>query len=75
MALGPTQRALQYCRPFIALDGTIWKNRWDLTLLLAVTIGGNDEILPLAWAIMPTESAEEWNFFFLNHLSLLIWQI
>jgi zinc finger SWIM domain-containing protein 3 len=42
------------------------KNRWDLTLLLAVTMDGNDEILPLAWAIVPTESLEEW-IFFLDH--------
>jgi hypothetical protein len=26
MAPGPTQKALQYCCPFIALDGTFWKN-------------------------------------------------
>jgi transposase-like protein len=63
MAPGPTQQTLQYYRPFIALDGTFWKNRWDLTLLLAVTMDGNDEILPLAWVIVPTESLEEWTFF------------
>jgi zinc finger SWIM domain-containing protein 3 len=64
LAPGPTQKAFQYCRRFIAFDGTFWKNRWDLTLLLAVTMDGNDEILPLAWAIVPTESNQHWNFFF-----------
>lgn len=63
---GPTQQALRYCRPFIALDGTFRKNGWDVILLLVVTIDGNDEILPLVWAIMSTESGEEW-VFFLNH--------
>lgn len=42
---------------------------------------GNNQILPLAWAIVPTESAEEWAFFLkhfkasfptVNHLSIVI---
>jgi hypothetical protein len=64
MAPKPTQKALQYCHPFSALDGIFWKNRWNLTLLLAVTIDGNDEILLLTWAIVLIESAEEWGVFF-----------
>lgn len=36
-------------------------------LLLAVTMDGNDEILPLAWAIVPTKSIDDW-LFFLKHI-------
>ena len=63
IAPGPTAEAFRYCRRFIALDGTYWRNRWDLRLLLAVARDGEDEILPLAWAIVPSESEDNWRFF------------
>ena len=53
-----TREAVRFCRPFIALDGTFWKTRWNLTLLLAVTMDGDNQILPLAWGIVPSESTE-----------------
>jgi hypothetical protein len=45
MTPGSIQQTLQYYHPFIALDGTFWKDQWDLTLFLVVTIDSNDEIL------------------------------
>lgn len=63
IAPGPTAEAFRYCRRFIDLDGTYWRNRWDLRLLLAVARDGEDEVLPLAWAIAPSESEESWRFF------------
>jgi len=66
IAPGPTQEAFRWCRSFLALDGTFWKTRWDLTLLLAVIMDGDNQILPLAWGIVPSESTDNWAFF-LSH--------
>jgi zinc finger SWIM domain-containing protein 3 len=37
-----------------------------MTLLLACTLDGNNEILPLAWAIVPIEDRENWQWFLKN---------
>ena len=58
MASGPTQEVFHWCRSFIALDGTFWKTCWNLTLLLAVAMDGDDQILPLAWGFAPAESTD-----------------
>ena len=66
IAPGPTQEAFRWCRSFIALDGTFWKTRWNLTLLIAAAMDGDNQILPLAWGFVPTESGDNWSFF-LSH--------
>lgn len=38
-----------------------------MTLLAAVTLDGNNETLPLAWAVVPTENLDHWSWF-LGHL-------
>jgi hypothetical protein len=63
VAPGETQEAFRWCMPFIAIDGTFWKTHWNLALLLAVAMDGDNQILPLAWGIVPTESADNWTFF------------
>lgn len=55
--------AFRSCRRFIAIDGTFLKSRWDMTLLVAVFLDGNNEILPLAFAFVPSEAGEHWRFF------------
>jgi len=40
------------CRPFIAVDGTFIKTRFQQILLLAVALDGNNNILVLASAIV-----------------------
>jgi len=49
---GASQYAFGYCRPFIALDGTFLKTRFIQTLLQAVTIDANNQIFPLAYAVV-----------------------
>jgi zinc finger SWIM domain-containing protein 3 len=66
IAPGATQEAFRWCRPFIALDGTFVKTRWNLTILIAATMDGDNQILPLAWGFVPTESNDSWSFF-LSH--------
>src|SRR5712671_3520414 len=38
-------------------------SRYNLTLLIAVGLDGEDRILPLAWALVPGENERWWNWF------------
>ena len=38
-----------------------------MNLMLACALDGNQQILLLAWALVPTENQENWEYF-LNHL-------
>ncbi|KAH0776781.1 hypothetical protein KY290_008192 [Solanum tuberosum] len=48
------------------VDGTHMYGKYDIKLLIAVGINGNDNILPLAFAIVDKESKEAWKWFFRN---------
>ncbi|XP_014523647.1 uncharacterized protein LOC106779942 [Vigna radiata var. radiata] len=56
------------CRPIIGLDGAFLKGRHHGELLTAVARDANDQILPLAYAIVEVEKKETWTWF----LELLI---
>ena len=58
-----------HCRPVISIDGTHVYEKYDIKLLIAITIDGNGSILPLAFAIVANESIETWTLF-LDHLHL-----
>jgi hypothetical protein len=55
-----TKAAYEACQPFIALDRCHTKSRFRMTLLIACTLNSNNEILPLVWAVVPVEDAENW---------------
>jgi hypothetical protein len=46
--LRPTRSFLHTIRPFYALDRTYTRSRYNLTLLIAVGLDGEDRILLLA---------------------------
>ncbi|KAH0656254.1 hypothetical protein KY285_031136 [Solanum tuberosum] len=48
------------------VDGTHMYGKYDIKLLIVVRIDGNDNILPLAFAIVDKESKEAWKWFFRN---------
>lgn len=52
------------CRRFVAADGTFLKGKFVQTLLLAVGIDANGHALILAWAVVESENAESWEYFF-----------
>jgi hypothetical protein len=64
--LGSTRATLHTLRPFYALDGTHTRSRYNLTLLIAVGIDGEDRVLPLAWALVPVENEVWWSWFCKN---------
>ncbi|XP_021746632.1 uncharacterized protein LOC110712475 [Chenopodium quinoa] len=55
------------CRPFISLDGCFLKGPFGGQLLVAVGRDGNNQMFPIAWAVVEVESTDSWTWF----LSLL----
>ena len=42
----------------MALDATHTKSKYRMMLLIAITINANDNLLPLAWALVLTKNVE-----------------
>ena len=68
-AFKPCIDGFVHCRPVISIDGTHVYGKYDIKLLIAITIDGNGSILPLAFVIVANESIETWTLF-LDHLHL-----
>ena len=56
------------CRPIIGLDGCFLKGKYGGELLTAIGRDGNDQMLPIAYAVVEVENKEAWTWF----LDLLI---
>jgi hypothetical protein len=54
---------LKGCRPIICLDGTHIKTKFGGQLLTAIGVDGNDQIYPIAWAIVEVECYSSWKWF------------
>ncbi|XP_021740055.1 uncharacterized protein LOC110706441 [Chenopodium quinoa] len=54
---------LDGCRPFISLDGCFLKGPYGGQLLVAVGRDGNNQMFPLAWAVVGVESTDTWSWF------------
>ncbi|XP_049386699.1 uncharacterized protein LOC125850912, partial [Solanum stenotomum] len=65
-AFKPCIDGFQTCRPVISVDGTHIYGKYEIKLLIDVGIDENDNILPLAFAIVDKESKEAWKWFFRN---------
>jgi Transposase and inactivated derivatives len=63
MAPAGTKHAFQYLHPFLGLDGAVTKSRFRLQLLVIYGIDTNDEVLPIAWGLVPIENIEWWTWF------------
>ncbi|XP_049366584.1 uncharacterized protein LOC125831422 [Solanum verrucosum] len=57
-AFKPCIDGFQTCRPVISVYGTHIYGKYEIKLLIVVGIDGNDNILPLAFAIVDKESKE-----------------
>ena len=64
---GPCIKAFRHCKPLVQVDGTHLYGKYKGTLLVAVAQDGNQNILPVAYAIVEGETADAW-YFFLHYL-------
>jgi hypothetical protein len=59
---------------YVSVDGTHLKGGFVHTLMLAVRIDAENQIVPLAWAVVESENERSWRWF-LSHLSAAIPQL
>lgn len=57
---------LEACRPLVFLDSMPLKSKYQGTLLAATSMDGDDEVFPLAFAVVDAESDDNWEWFLLQ---------
>ncbi|XP_025664579.1 uncharacterized protein [Arachis hypogaea] len=58
--------AFRHCKPLVQVDGTHLYGKYKGALLVAVVQDGNQNIVPIAFAIVEGETADAWEFFLTN---------
>nr|XP_043633609.1 uncharacterized protein LOC122604809 [Erigeron canadensis] len=66
-AFDPSIKGFKHCRPVISIDGTHLYGKYKGKMMIAMGVDGNNQILPLAFAIVENESFASWNWF-LSHI-------
>ncbi|KAL4366839.1 hypothetical protein GQ457_05G034720 [Hibiscus cannabinus] len=54
------------CRPFVSLDGCFLKGMLEGALLVAVGRDANNQMYPIAWALVESETKYSWGWFVEN---------
>nr|XP_023873083.1 uncharacterized protein LOC111985661 [Quercus suber] len=62
-AFGPCIRGFRHCRPVISIDATHLYGKYKGKLLIAMATDSNNEVFPLAFTIVESESTETWGWF------------
>jgi len=60
---GPCISAFQHCRPVLSIDGTFLTGKYKGTLLIALAHDANDQVLPVAFALVSAENQVNWEWF------------
>ena len=58
---------LSGCRPMLCIDGSFLKTFLGGSLLAAIGMDGNNQMFPIAWAVIEDENNDSWEWF-LHHL-------
>ena len=61
--LAACKEGFKHCRPIIGLDGCHLKGKYGGVLLTAVSVDPNNNIFPIAWAVVKQEAFETWDWF------------
>jgi hypothetical protein len=59
----PCIKGFLHCKPLVQVDGTHLYGKYKGTLLVAVSQDGNQNVVPIAFAVVEGETAEAWGFF------------
>ncbi|XP_016164217.1 uncharacterized protein LOC107606698 [Arachis ipaensis] len=68
VCLKACKQSFQHCRSFIGLDDYFLKTPQGGQLLTAIGWDPNDQMLPIAYAVVEAETKDSWTWF-LNHLA------
>ncbi|XP_057723475.1 uncharacterized protein LOC130939381 [Arachis stenosperma] len=58
--------AFRHCKPLVSVDGTHLYGKYAGTLLMGIEQDGNNNILPVAFALVERENTDSWYFFLTN---------
>ncbi|XP_021598925.2 uncharacterized protein LOC110604952 [Manihot esculenta] len=53
----------KYCRPVVSIDGTFLYGKYTGCILCATAFDGNNQLFPLAFAIVDKEDGDNWSWF------------
>ncbi|KAL9673864.1 hypothetical protein QQ045_030126 [Rhodiola kirilowii] len=59
-SFAPAIEGFKHCRPVISIDATHLIGKWKGVLMIAVSLDAQNEILPLAYALVEGENIESW---------------
>ncbi|KAL0289659.1 UNVERIFIED_CONTAM: hypothetical protein Sangu_2607800 [Sesamum angustifolium] len=62
-AFKPCIDGFQFCRNVISVDGTHLYTKYKYKLLIAAVMDGNQQVLPLAFAVVDEETYPSWKWF------------
>nr|XP_025611390.1 uncharacterized protein LOC112704016 [Arachis hypogaea] len=62
----PCIRAFRHCKPVVQVDGTHLYGKYKGCLLVVVSQDGNNNIVPIAFAVVEGETSDAWHFFLSN---------
>jgi len=62
-SLGCMIQAFKHCRPLLCVDGIFLTEQYRGTLLTAIGVDGNDQVVPIAFALVESEKSESWLWF------------
>ncbi|XP_025678871.1 uncharacterized protein [Arachis hypogaea] len=62
----PCSEAFKHCKPFVSVDETHLYGKYRGMLLIAMAQDGNNNILPVAFSLVKSETTESWSFFLSN---------
>ena len=62
-AFGPSIEGFKHCRPIISIDATFLYGKYKGKLMIASTWDGDNQLFPLAFAIVEEESDDSWGWF------------
>ncbi|XP_075523972.1 uncharacterized protein LOC142556395 [Primulina tabacum] len=65
-AFRPCVDGFRHCRKIISVDGTHLYTKYKHKMLIAVTLDANNQMLPLAFAIVDEETSDSWKWFLEN---------
>lgn len=65
-AYEPCITGFAFCKLIIQIDGTWLYGKYKGTLLMAVAQDGNNNVFPIAFALVERETAAAWSFFLKN---------